>query len=63
MTISLTSTMAATKEAMVSRKGVTCSCGKFTAFSMWVYAHWNIEIAFTCECKKKFNLRGGVLLG
>lgn len=62
MTISLTSTMATSKEAKVSRKGITCSCGKFTAFSMWVFAHWNIEISFTCECKKKFNLVSGTIL-
>lgn len=55
--------MATSKEAKVSRKGITCSCGKFTAFSMWVFAHWNIEISFTCECKKKFNLVSGILLG
>lgn len=29
-------------------KGVTCPCGGFTPFTVWVYAHWHERIEFTC---------------
>lgn len=41
-------------------KGVTCKCGEFTPFHVWVYAHMNIEIEFTCpKCGTKYTVFDG----
>lgn len=43
-------------------KGYTCLCGKFNEFSAWVYAHWNEEIAHTCDCGRKNILEEGEVI-
>lgn len=42
-------------------KGFTCaSCGKFTRYDAWVYAHWQELLTATCPaCGKKYTLRAG----
>jgi hypothetical protein len=41
-------------------EGVTCACGEFTKFPPYVYAHWDIELVFTCpQCKRKYTILGG----
>jgi len=41
-------------------KGVQCRCGKFTPFSLYVYAHWDIPLLFTCpDCEVKYNILAG----
>ena len=42
-------------------KGIDCECGEHSAFSVWVYAHWDEDLIFTCDkCKKKYALKRGV---
>lgn len=42
-------------------KGVTCKCGEFTPFSMWVYAHWQERLTFTCPgCGAGYSPYAGV---
>lgn len=42
-------------------EGLSCTCGHFHPFGGWVYAHWYIEVVFTCpKCKKKYDLKEGV---
>ena len=41
-------------------KGVSCECGEFTPFSMWVYAHWTTPAVFTCpKCDRKYTVQRG----
>ena len=41
-------------------KGVTCKCGEFSPFSMWVYAHWGERLSFVCpECGAKYSVYKG----
>ena len=41
-------------------EGVKCACGEFTPFHVWVYAHWNQRIEFTCpKCKAKYSVLRG----
>lgn len=40
-------------------KGWTCTCGLFHRFSLWVYAHWDIEITTTCDCGRQVTFLGG----
>ena len=47
------------KEKQEEPKGVLCKCGHFEKFSLWVYAHQNVEIAFECPaCGKKYIVYG-----
>jgi len=42
-------------------KGYTCECGKFHEYPVYVYAHWGIELAHTCdECKRKHMILEGL---
>ena len=42
-------------------KGFTCVCGEEHKFSGYVYAHWTIELVFTCpKCCAEYWVRGGV---
>jgi len=42
-------------------KGMTCECGEYTKYDMYVYAHWTVELVFTCpKCKAKYGLLEGV---
>jgi hypothetical protein len=43
-------------------KGFTCECGTFNRFPPYVYAHWDIILVFTCECKRKYIIRRGIAL-
>jgi hypothetical protein len=35
-------------------KGFNCDCGRFNAFSSYVYAHWDMDLTFTCECGREY---------
>jgi len=42
-------------------KGFICpKCDQFNPFATYVYAHWSIDIVFTCECGQKFLIFEGV---
>lgn len=42
-------------------KGFVCRCGKQHRFSLWVYAHFDEQLEFTCpDCGCKFNVWQGV---
>jgi hypothetical protein len=42
------------------RLGAVCDCGKYTAFSGYVYAHWNDPLVFLCEsCGANYDLLAG----
>ena len=36
--------------------GYVCKCGAYQVFSVWVYAHLDIEITHTCTCGRKNHL-------
>jgi transcription elongation factor Elf1 len=41
-------------------KGFTCRCGRYEEFSVYVYAHWNEELKFTCEkCGRVYAVYAG----
>lgn len=41
-------------------KGFTCVvCKKFNEYNSYVYAHWSIDLAFTCECGSRFSILEG----
>ncbi len=42
------------------KKGFTCNCGKFNAFTGYVFAHWNELLVFTCSCGTEYNVFSGV---
>ena len=38
-------------------KGFTCLCGKYHAYSMYVFAHSDVELVFTCDvCGRKYTV-------
>ena len=41
-------------------KGFKCKCGKFNEYPMYVFAHWNYDLTFTCDCLRKYGIRNGV---
>lgn len=43
---------------MVERaKGFTCECGKYHAYAMYVYAHWQDLLKHTCDqCGAKHDI-------
>lgn len=43
-------------------KGFTCKgCGTEHVFPLYVYAHWNESLLFTCpKCSLQYNVRAGV---
>ena len=43
-------------------KGFTCSCGVFTRFPGYVYAHWDDTFRVNCECGKSNTLRRGAIV-
>jgi hypothetical protein len=45
----------------MSDNGVTCRCGKFTAFDGYTYAHWDIDLFMTCECGRKWRVNHGIV--
>lgn len=41
--------------------GFICNCGLNINYPLYVYAHWNNEIFFTCpECKRIYQINRGV---
>lgn len=40
-------------------KGFKCECENFCGFSLWVYAHWDIALKYTCYCGRKYFIRRG----
>lgn len=45
------------------RKGYKCPyCQKYNEFSVWVFAHWDIEITHTCDCEKVIPLKNGEVI-
>ena len=42
-------------------EGFDCECGKYNAYSMYIYAHWDTEFIFTCECGKRYDICMGVV--
>lgn len=45
------------------KKGYTCPyCQRFNEFSVWVFAHMNIDIQHTCDCGKIIPLKNGEIL-
>jgi hypothetical protein len=41
-------------------KGVTCTCGKFTPYDGYVFAHWTTELTLTCECGRVWRGSNGI---
>ena len=42
-------------------KGTKCECGHFEPFPAYVYAHWKIELKFTCPvCGREYATKNGV---
>lgn len=42
------------------QKGIKCECGKFTPFTSWVFAHWNIVSEFACpKCDRRYTIFKG----
>lgn len=37
-------------------KGFKCKCGKSHRFALYVYAHWNDELKFSCECGRVYRI-------
>ena len=37
-------------------KGFVCACDKFNKFPPWLYAHWDVEVEFTCECGRVYRI-------
>ena len=41
-------------------KGFTCECGKEHKYPAYVFAHWRVELVFTCpECQRKYDIYAG----
>lgn len=41
-------------------KGFKCECGKVWDFPTFVYAHWTVELVFTClECDRQYTILEG----
>lgn len=43
------------------KKGYTCKCGKYNAFDVYVFAHWDIPLTHACECGRKNTIMRGVV--
>lgn len=44
-------------------KGIECDCGEYHLFDGYVYAHWPIELKFTCpECGKSCTIQNGEII-
>lgn len=42
------------------KRGVTCSCGHYEPFSVYVHAHWDERLTYTCDkCQAVYNVRAG----
>ena len=42
-------------------KGFTCECKKYHEFHIWVFAHWDEILIFTCpECEQRYNIHKGI---
>lgn len=42
-------------------KGFTCECGEFHKYPPYVYAHWRIDLKFTCpKCDRVYDIYAGV---
>jgi len=44
---------------MKKEGGVTCTCGKFSKFPAYVYAHWSDELIYRCECGQEWLVLSG----
>lgn len=45
------------------RSGFTCQCGEYHEFSIWVHAHWNELLTFTCPtCNAKYDILRGIAM-
>lgn len=39
----------------------TCICGKEHKLPVYVLAHWNISLEFTCSCEREYKIKHGIL--
>ena len=52
--------MVTTKKKTLA-KGFTCKCGKYHAFSVYVYAHWQETLIYTCpKCGERYEVCEGI---
>jgi hypothetical protein len=42
------------------RKGFKCqACGKYERFALYVYAHWDEVLTYTCDCGQAYSIQAG----
>lgn len=49
-------------EKVGDKKGIRCSCGVFTEFTMYVCAHSSDVLVFSCECGRSASILDGEIL-
>lgn len=50
-------------ETQNNGNGIKCDCGHFEKFGLYVHAHWNDILTYTCEkCGNKCDIRRGDIL-
>lgn len=49
------------KENKKVKKGFTCKCGRYEEFGLYVAAHWDEQLIFTCpDCEKRYKVLRGI---
>lgn len=48
-----------TDKATKEPTGFTCDCGEVVRYSAYVYAHWSEPLIYTCDCKRRYEIRRG----
>jgi hypothetical protein len=48
-----------TKKKKPLPKGFTCRCGVFNEYPVYLFAHWDEELVFTCDCKRAYVILQG----
>jgi hypothetical protein len=41
-------------------KGWQCDCGVYNKFPLYVYAHWDTPLMFTCICGRGYEVLHGI---
>ncbi len=45
----------------INDEGYTCKCGTYHKYPAYVYAHWDISLNHTCDCRRVNVILSGVV--
>jgi len=48
-------------ETVHDEKGFTCECGIRNDYPSYVQEHWNVRLAYTCPCHRRYLLFRGTV--